>query len=599
VTPRRSSRRHGRLAILLVAVLPGLLALGCATEPSPVERYLEAYFATFPSRATAAGRHDLDEQLESFSPAALAAWVETNRRIGGELRRALAAHERGAARLDPDTLLDYELVLRRTERELFSLTVEEAATTDPLFWSAIPGSATVFLLVREDLPAERRLASVVARVRQIPRFVTEARAALLTGDPERISPELCAVAAGQLRASASYYGGGLARAVEGSPELQAERVAGLARELTAAGSAGAAALEELAQFLDDLARSATGTFRLGKRYAERFRTVTGVEQPVSEVLAEAERALVEKRSEAAAYGRRVWPLVLGSRPLPSDDAALLAALFDRLAEDRATTLEEFVADYRALIDGAVEMVRKRGVVTLPEPLTLRVDRSPQYLLGASVGGVYAAGPFAEAEADTLLLLPTPPDDWPAERLAAFFRDFNHHFNVMITPHEVIPGHYLQLKYAARGGRPVRALFGDGVYVEGWGTFCERLMLDLGWGGPLDRLAHLKKQMENIARTVVDIRVHTQEMSEAEVRTFVREEALQDEQFAANMWRRAMTTSPQLTFYHLGYREVWGLYRDVRAARGDAFELREFMDGMMELGPVPVRHYRRRMLGEES
>jgi hypothetical protein len=585
--------------VLLGALLAALLGGGCASEPSPVERYLEAYFATFPSEATAAGRHDLDDRLESFSPDALAAWVETNRRIGGELRRALAAHERGAARLDLDTRLDYELVLRRTERELFTLVVEEAATTDPLFWSAIPGSATVFLLVRADLPAERRLASVVARVRQIPRFAAEARAALLTGDPRRVSPELCAVAARQLRASASYYAAGLARAVEGSPELPAERAAELTRELAAAGTAGAAALEELAQLVDDLGRSATGTFRLAERYAERFRTVTGVEQPVAEVLAEAEQALAEKRSEAAAYGRRVWPLVLAGRPLPSDDAALLAALFERVAEDRAATLEEFVADYRALVDGAVAFVRERGVITLPEPLTLHVDRSPQYLLGASVGGVYAAGPFAEAEAETLLLLPTPPEDWPRERLAAFFRDFNHHFNVMITPHEVIPGHYLQLKYAARAGRPVRALFGDGVYVEGWGTFCERLMLDLGWGGPLDRLAHLKKQMENIARTVVDIRVHTQGMSEAEVRTFVREEALQDEQFAANMWRRAMTTSPQLTFYHLGYREVWGLYRDVRGARGDAFELREFMDGMMEFGPVPVRHYRRRMLGADS
>jgi len=77
---------------------------------------------------------------------------------------------------------------------------------------------------------------------------------------------------------------------------------------------------------------------------------------------------------------------------------------------------------------------------------------------------------------------------------------------------------------------------------------------------------------------------------------VREEALQDEQFAANMWRRVMTTSPQITYYHLGFREVWGLYSDVRQARGDAFELREFMDGMMEMGPVPVAHYRERMLG---
>ena len=60
---------------------------------------------------------------------------------------------------------------------------------------------------------------------------------------------------------------------------------------------------------------------------------------------------------------------------------------------------------------------------------------------------------------------------------------------------------------------------------------------------------------------------------------------------------SITSSPQLTFYHLGYRQVMGLYEDVRKAKGEAFDLRAFMDGMMEMGPVPVKHYRRRMVPE--
>src|SRR6185436_17890184 len=97
------------------------------------------------------------------------------------------------------------------------------------------------------------------------------------------------------------------------------------------------------------------------------------------------------------------------------------------------------------------------------------------------------------------------------------------------------------------------------------------------------------------RTVVDVRVHTKGMSRDEVLRYVRDEALQDEQFAANLWTRAITSSPQLTFYYLGGRQVQELYDDVRAARGPAFQVRAFLDGMMELGPVPVRHYRARML----
>ena len=223
-------------------------------------------------------------------------------------------------------------------------------------------------------------------------------------------------------------------------------------------------------------------------------------------------------------------------------------------------------------------------------LTLHTDRSPSYFVGQAVGGVYPAGPYAP-EADTLFYLPTPPDDLTAEQREGFFRDFNHHFNVMIVPHEIVPGHYLQLKGAAHQPRIVRALFGDGPFGEGWGTFCERLMLDLGWGDDLARVAHLKKQMENIARTIVDIRVHTQGMTRDEVLRFVQEEALQERQFAGNMWQRSITSAPQLTFYWIGYEGVSQLYRDARDAEGQGFVLREFVDEVLRNGSLPVEGQR--------
>jgi uncharacterized protein (DUF885 family) len=124
------------------------------------------------------------------------------------------------------------------------------------------------------------------------------------------------------------------------------------------------------------------------------------------------------------------------------------------------------------------------------------------------------------------------------------------------------------------------------------------MLDLGWGDDLARAAHLKKQMENIARAIVDIRVHTEGMDRDAVIGFVQEEALQGAQFASNMWSRALSNSPQITSYWLGYEQVSGLYRDVQAARGDAFVLRDFMDGVVESGSLPVTAHREVLVGEQ-
>lgn len=559
-----------------------LLALAAASASAATfqETYLERWFDMYPSKATAAGRHDLDRRLEDLSPARRYAWLGYNRVAAKGLRRILEAPATSF-----EDRLDAELLLRQAELEAFEYGIQARPERDPLFWTGVLGDATVFLLVRDDLPKSERLSRAAERAGQLPRLAKQARQALELGDPAFIAPEICGIAANILRGSAKFYREGFPQAGE-NPELKP------------AGAKAASALDELAAFLDGLQKKAKGQPRLGKSYAARFRLVTGVEEPVESVLANAEAALTAKRTEAAAYGRSVWKELMPPREsteAPADDRELLRRLFERVAADHAKDMDEFVADYRKLVPEALEFVRSKDLMTLPDPATLHIDRSPSFFIGQAVGGVYPAGPFAP-EADTLFYLPTVPDSATPEEKAAFFRDFNHHFNLMITPHEMVPGHYVQLKWAARHPRKVRALFSDGVYVEGWGTFSERLLLDLGWGGPLDRLAHLKKQLENISRTVVDIRVNTKNMSRAEVLLYVKEEALQDEQFAGNMWVRAITSSPQLTFYHLGDREVQGLYEEVRNVKGETFRIKTFLDGMMELGPVPVAHYWERMLG---
>ncbi len=584
-----------RPALKWIAGLCVATLVGCNAEPetaravavdhSIVDNYLETYFQTFPTRATAAGRHEFDGDLEDLGPESRRTWLEFNRATAGRIEPALAS-----GGLDPELERDLELLLRQARRQVMDYEVLERPHRYPLYWTGILGNATVFLLVRDDLPLAERLGSAANRAAAIPRLVDQAIEAL-AGSAPAMAREHCEMAAGQARGTAHFYRQGFAEAA-GDDALLRER-------LTAAGGVAAVALEMLADSLEPLCEQASGSPRLGDHYAERFATFTGISDPLEQVLNGAVEALAEKRREVAEYGREVWQEVLPGESMPQDDVELVQRLFNRIGDDRAETTEEYVADFASLTDASVEFVREHDLVTLPEPLTLIIDRSPSYFVGASVGGVYAAGPYAPADAKTLLFAPTPSDSASADAKRAFFRDFNHHFNVMIVPHEIIPGHYLQLKYAASHPHKVRAIFGDGVYIEGWGSFCERLMLDQGWGTPMARLAHLKKQLENIARTIVDIRVHTQEMTREEVLAFVQDEALQEAQFAGNMWRRAITSSPQLTSYYLGYAQVMSLFEDVRAARGDEFRVKDFMNGMMEMGPVPVRHYRERMLDSDS
>jgi hypothetical protein len=65
------------------------------------------------------------------------------------------------------------------------------------------------------------------------------------------------------------------------------------------------------------------------------------------------------------------------------------------------------------------------------------------------------------------------------------------------------------------------------------------------------------------------------------------------------WSESLTSSPQITTYYLGYAKVTEVYDAARAAEGDKFELRRFMDGMMRLGPVRLEHYLQRVRGTDS
>ena len=575
---------------LLLATAAGAEAPAPPESAQPfadrVEDYLESYFDFYPIAATAAGRHDHDHRLPDFSPERIERWRVTNQRLAEELEALLA----GAA-LSVDNRLDAELLARQARRELFGIESVHRFRSSPLLWSGTAANATTLLLVRERRPLDERVGNAIRRTEALPEFLARAGESLRAGAATERAAELFSMAAGQARAAAIFYRDGLGALAESlGPEVHARAVR--------AGQLAGQSLEGFAETLATLGETAQGSPRLGPHYAPLFRLVTGERRSVDEVFRSAESDLAALRREASAYGRGIWPRIFPGEACPVADREVLRRLFARVGEDRAASSAEFVEEYRRLVREAIEFAREKRVFPMPEGLSVVVDASPAYFLGQSVGGVYPAGPFAPDEA-TLLFVPTPPDDAPPESLAAFYRDFNHHFNVMILPHEVIPGHALQLAVAARSERKARALFADGVYVEGWGTFSERLMLDLGWGDELARVAHYKKQLENVTRTLVDIGVHTRGWSRDEVLRWVREEGLQDEQFAANMWRRAITSSPQLTTYHLGFRAFHDLYQQELERAGASFELATFLSRILEMGPVPVRRVAAHLAATES
>ncbi|HWE26189.1 MAG TPA: DUF885 family protein [Myxococcales bacterium] len=542
-------------------MLAVLALLAIAPIDAAAERFVARYFEQYPTRATQAGLRQFDTTLENLSPERVSWWKS----FLGEMDRSARALQANSA----EERIEIATLRRAIGWEKFTVVTRDAPRRNPLFWTEIVSDAALYLLLREDTDRGARVVALRSRAEQVPRLVQQARLSLGSASPEVRAPELSKIAAEEAQQLADLFGRGLPQF---APEL---------------AEAGAKAAESLRGFADFLAHlDAHGSARLGKDYAEAIHTYLGTTATPADLVRQFERDLVAQRREAAKYGRSVWASLNPGTPVPKNDSDLLRQLFARIESDHSSDVDSYVAMWRQFVPELEALVRQRQVVTLPDPLTVRILPAPPFLRGQAYGGLFAAGPF-RPEGDTLLLLPVPPSDADAAQREKFFRAFNRPFSKMIAAHEVMPGHYLQLKVAARGLHKFRALFPDYVFVEGWGTFSERLMLDNGWGGPLERIAHLKKALENCARAIVDVRVHALNASRPEVDRIVRERALQDPQLADNLWKRTLVSPPQLVTYHLGARRFDALYASARKRAGSKFDLRAFTDGLMREADFPA------------
>ena len=116
---------------------------------------------------------------------------------------------------------------------------------------------------------------------------------------------------------------------------------------------------------------------------------------------------------------------------------------------------------------------------------------------------------------------------------------------LLTIHEAVPGHYLQLAYANRTDSTVRAIFGSGVFAEGWAVYVTQVMMDVGYGAedPALMLVHLKFYLRSITNTLMDLRIHAGSMDQAEAMELMVEGGFQEEGEATNKWDRAACRRP--------------------------------------------------------
>jgi uncharacterized protein (DUF885 family) len=165
---------------------------------------------------------------------------------------------------------------------------------------------------------------------------------------------------------------------------------------------------------------------------------------------------------------------------------------------------------------------------------------------------------------------------------------------LLTIHEAVPGHYLQLTYSNLCPSLVRSVFQSGVFAEGWAVYVTQVMMDVGYGAddPALMMVHWKFYLRSITNALMDLRIHAGTMDEGEAMRLMVEGGFQEEGEALNKWDRARLSSTQLCEYFSGAIGMTQLEAEARRraeAEGREFVWRPFLESVLAHGspPLPV------------
>ena len=552
-------------------------AQDAAAEPAAAqfrqlaEEYLDDLARRHPDFATELGDHRFDDRLPDHDGAAL-----------DDERRALdafAARVAGVdlAALDPELRVDAAVLGSDAARRLFDLEELREHTWNPLL--ANPGQAIYALLARDYAPLPDRLRSLAGRLAAVPSALAAARAAL--GRMPRVHLETAVaqfdgtigLVTEEVNAALGLAGAGMSAAA-----------AAVTADVERARPAALAALTEHRDWLsarlagDDPAAGGDGFAdpRLGRELFSRKLSLT------LSAASDADAILARAESDLGRLSGQIAEVAAGLGGTPAQVLARLGTA----APDEATILS-FCADALA---AQTAFVRDHDLVTLYDDPVEVIDM-PEINRGIAVAYCDPPGPLEAVPGATFIAVSPTPKDWPADRVASFYREYNRHMVHNLMVHEAMPGHYLQLQHSRRftGATALRAALWSGPFVEGWAVYTEELMAAHGYPGENDpaavRMQQLKMQLRMVINAILDARVHAHGMTEAEAMELMTGRGFQEVGEAAGKWRRAQLTSAQLSTYYVGYTEVADLAAELL---GRGMTERAAHDSMLAHGSPPVR-----------
>ena len=548
------------------------------------EEYIKGYLVARPLEGTALGLHEYDGKITDYSRLALDAELSRLRRFDDRLNKF------DPTKLSPRQSIDLRILQAAVKKELFQMQDISVFERNPMVYAR---AADVNIYVQRNFaPLEDRVRSLIAIESQVPNILIAAR----TNLKEVLPKPFVELAIQIARGSSDFLKKDLPAAIAG---LKDEQLRGA---FQVSNRKAANALTDYAAWLErEKLPKASLDFALGEEKFRRLLAETElVDLPPQKIL---EIGLEQLKSEQEAFAKAAKIIDPDKSPIE---------VFRQIQSEHPKP-ENLIPDVAKDLDKIRKYVSSHNLVTIPSDVRAKVKETPEYDRATSFASMDTPGPFEKRATEAYYYVTPTENDWPEKQKEEWLTAFNYYTSDITSIHEAYPGHYVQfLRLNASPASKVEKIFGSYAFTEGWAHYCEKMMIDEGYGSTTGgtpseedakraakyRMAQADEALLRLCRLCVSIKMHTQKMSIDEATKFFQENCYYEEKPSRQEAMRA-TFDPLYLNYTLGKLQILKLRDDYKAQQGDDFSLQKFHNELLNHGMPPIRLLREIMLKDQS
>ncbi|MHA2329508.1 MAG: DUF885 domain-containing protein, partial [Candidatus Hodarchaeales archaeon] len=260
-----------------------------------------------------------------------------------------------------------------------------------------------------------------------------------------------------------------------------------------------------------------------------------------------------------------------------------------IKSDHPPTFEMVLEHVRELSQEARRFVYEHNLMKIPEGENLSILPTPSFLVPMIPFAAYMPPEkFSEDQTGQYIVTPIEGNE---ERL----KEHSYASLRNTAVHEAYPGHHLQISSANLQPNLIRSiisLFSGDETAEGWAHYCEQLMAEKGFSGEKEIFIQLIDQLWRAVRIIVDVKIHTGQLTFEEAKEFMSKEiGMEEYAVDAELKRYTMTPGYPLS-YLLGKRLLLELRDNVKEKLGEKYSDQFFHNTILENGGLPIHFLKR-------